>query len=64
MKKEKLSLIVFATSSSTQKNDTNAAEITRKLLIVLKWRKILEHLLLSTISYSIQYCLPALIFKN
>ena len=36
MKKEKLSLIVFATSNSTQKNDTNAAEITRKLLIVLK----------------------------
>ena len=36
MKKEKLSLIVFATSSSTRKNDPNAAEITRKLLIVLK----------------------------
>ena len=64
MKKEKLSLIVFATSSSTRKNDPNAAEITRKLLIVFKRRKILEHLLLSTISYSIQYCLPALIFKN
>ena len=64
MKKEKLSLIVFATSRSTRKNDPNAAEITRKLLIVFKRRKILEHLLLSTISYSIQYCLPALIFKN
>ena len=36
MKKEKLSLIVLATSSSTQKNDPNTAEITVKLLIVLK----------------------------
>lgn len=42
MNKENLSLIVFATSSSTRKNDPNAAEITRKLWLFLKEEKYLN----------------------